>query len=311
MAAEATFIVNPAAANGRMRRWWREREPAYRTALGSAFEAVATESPGHASPLTRAALARGARTIVAVGGDGTLNEVLNGFLDEAGRPRSRDAALAVLPFGTGSDFVRTFGGPRSAGDLVQGIRERLIRTIDAGLCEFAGPQGTTRRFFLNVAEFGSGGAIVDRMNRTTKVLRGRFGFLLAILLTLPRYRNTRVGFIADNGPRREAVVNDFVIANGRYFGAGLMPAPRAQLEDGQFDVVIFGDIDFRTARRNLPALRRGEHLSLEEVSTFRCSTLRIVSGDEMIDLDGEFVGRHPVRFELLPKAVPMLAFKEG
>ena len=131
-------------------------------------------------------------------------------------------------------------------------------------------------------------------------------FLIAILRTLPKYRNTRVIYQADGGPPQEAVVNDFVVANGRYFGAGLMPAPHSDLEDGLCDVVVFGDIDFKTARRNLPALRRGEHLSLKEVRSFRCRSLTVQSEGEMIDLDGEFVGRNPLRFEVLPNAVPML-----
>src|SRR5207244_3282229 len=99
----------------------------------------------------------------------------------------------------------------------------------------------------------------------------------------------------------------FVVANGRYFGAGLMPAPAADLADGLLDVVIFGDIDFKVARRNLPALRRGEHVSLAEVTTFRCREVTIHAAEEMIDLDGECIGRHPLRFSVVPNAVSILA----
>lgn len=311
MVADIVFIVNPASANGRTRRRWPELERTFRTSLGSPFDVRLTERPGHATELTRTALAGGATTIVSVGGDGTLNEVLNGFLDESGRPWSRNSCLSVLSVGTGADFVKTFRGPTTPEDLARLLQDPSIRTIDAGRCEFLPPEGRKSRYFLNVAEFGSGGAIVDRVNRTTKVLGGKLSFLIAILRTLPRYRNTRVRYTVDETTTGEAIVNDFVVANGRYFGAGLMPAPHADLEDGLFDVVIFGDINFRTARRNLPALRRGEHLSLKEVSTFRCRTLAIESEGEMIDLDGEFVGRRPARFEVLPRAVPILAAKEG
>lgn len=310
MAADIVFVVNPASANGRTRRRWRDLERSLRTRLGNAFDVRKTERPGHARELTRSALAGGASTIVSVGGDGTLNEVLNGFLDETGRPWSQDSCLGVMSVGTGADFVKTFRGPNTPDELSRIFQERSIRTIDAGRCEFVSPDGPRSRYFLNVAEFGSGGAIVDRVNRSTKLLGGKVSFLLAILRTLPRYRNTRVVYRVDDGPRQEAIVNDFVVANGRYFGAGLMPAPSADLEDGLFDAVIFGDIDFRTARRNLPALRRGEHLALKDVSAFRCRTLAIESEGEMIDLDGEFVGRRPVRFEVLPKAVPILGTKE-
>lgn len=270
-----------------------------------------TERRDHATELTRSAVQSGAGTIVAVGGDGTLNEVLNGFLDGTGRPWNPEAHLAIFPLGTGADFVKAFPVPRDPAEFARLLTAGDTRTIDAGLCEFVDAGTPRSRYFLNVAEFGSGGAVVDRVNRTTKILGGKMSFVIAILRTLPNYRNTRVVYEADGGPPCEAIVNDFVVANGRYFGAGLLPAPFADLEDGLFDIVIFGDIDFRTARRNLPALRRGEHLSMKEVTAFRCREIKIRSEDEMIDLDGEFVGRHPVRFQILPKAVPILGGKGG
>lgn len=311
MTAEIVFVVNPASSNGRTRRRWPDYERAFRKSLGSIFEVRMTERIGHATELARFALQQGASTIVSVGGDGTLNEVVNGFLDGTGRPWNRDACVGVFAVGTGADFVKTFPTPRTPAEFARLIRDRSLRTIDAGLCEFVDAGAPRARYFVNVAEFGSGGAVVDRVNRGTKILGGKMSFLLAILRTLPRYRNTHVVYEADGSTPHKATVNDFVVANGRYFGAGLMPAPYADLEDGLFDVVIFGDIDFRTARRNLPALRRGEHLSMKEITSFRCRELRIRSEDEMIDLDGEYVGRGPTRFEALPKRISMLAEKGG
>ncbi len=311
MALDTVFVVNPASGNGRTRRRWRSWERAFRSALGTSVEVRMTKGPGDATALTREAAQDGARTIVSVGGDGTLNEVVNGFLDGTARPWNRDARLAVFPVGTGTDFVKAFPVPRTPEGACRLLKDGATHLIDAGLCEFVDAGAPRSRYFLNVGEFGSGGAVVDRVNRGSKILGGKLSFLLAILRTLPRYANTRVTYEADGGPARDAIVNDFVVANGRYFGAGLLPAPFADLEDGLFDVVIFGDIDFRTARRNLPALRRGEHLSLDEVTAFRCRELRIRAQDEMIDLDGEFVGRHPVRFEVLPKTIPILGGKEG
>jgi len=307
MAADIVFIVNPASANGRMRRRWKTYERAFRRELGTTFAVRTTDHPGHAIDITQAALGKGATTIVSVGGDGTLNEVVNGYLRHQGDTRNTDARLAVFSVGTGADFVKTLAMPETPAGLARIIRDREPRRIDAGICEFLDGGIRRSRYFVNVAEFGSGGAVVDRVNRSTKILGGRLSFVIAILRTLPRYRNTRVVYEADSNPPKDVVMNDFVVANGRYFGAGLMPAPSADLADGLFDVVIFGDIDFKTARRNLPALRRGEHVSLKEVSTFRCRELAIRAEEEMIDLDGEFVGRHPVRFAVLPKALSILA----
>ena len=307
MAADTVFVVNPASGNGRTRRRWRAYERVFRERIHGSIDVRFTEGPWHAVELTKAAIEDGATTVVSVGGDGTLNEVVNGYLDGTGRPWNPEARLAVFPLGTGSDFVKTLGVTREAEVVARRILEGRARTIDAGVCEFAHAGAPQARYFINVAEFGSGGAVVERVNRTTKVLGGKVSFLVGILRTLPKYVNTRVGYEADGGPRQEVVVNDFVVANGRFFGGGLMPAPHAELEDGLLDVVIMGDVDFKTVRANLGPLRRGEHLGLPDITHFRCREIRVHAGEEMIDLDGECVGRHPLRFQVLPKAVRVVA----
>src|SRR5213593_676468 len=302
--AEIVGVANPEAGNGRARRYARRLDRVLR-AGGLSSVIRFTSAPLDAIRLTREAIDSGAKTVLAIGGDGTVNEVINGFLQAGG---SNVAQLALAPVGTGTDFARTLGQGGDAWEVLARLQRGRRRAIDLGFVDFTDLEGKrASRYFVNIAEFGSGGAVVDRVNRTTKILGGRLSFVIAILRTLPRYQNTRVAYQADGDPSKEVVVNDFVVANGRYFGAGLMPAPAADLVDGLFDVVIFGDIDFKTARRNLPALRRGEHLSLKEVSTFRCRELAIQSSEEMIDLDGEFVGRHPLRFAVLPKALSILA----
>ena len=303
MVADTVFIVNPASANGRTRRRWRSHERSVRSVLGSDFETRFTEAPLHATPLARTAVQEGATTIVSVGGDGTLNEVVNGLLDGTGRPWNPEARLVVFSLGTGADFVKTHRVSNDPREVARRIREGTDVRIDAGRCEFVDGGVARARYFINVAEFGSGGAVVDRVNRTTKMLGGKLSFLLAILRTLPRYENTRIAYEADGGPRTEVVMNDFVVANGRFFGGGLQPAPHADLQDGLLDVVIIGDIDFRTVRRNLGPLREGKHLGLPEITAFRARELRVHATDERIDLDGELVGRRPTRFTVLPGAL--------
>ena len=307
MPADLVFIVNPVSGNGRTGRHWRALEGYFRRHLPAPFEVRRTERPWHAAELAKEAVVQGATTVVSVGGDGTLNEVTNGLLDGTGRPWNPEARLAVLSLGTGSDFIKTLGETRKPEDLVARLKEDRVRSIDAGLCEYSEAGAPRSRYFLNVAEVGSGGAVVDRVNRTTKILGGKTSFLIAILRTLPKYQNTRIAFEADGGPRKEAVVNDLVIANGQYFGGGLRPAPKADLSDGLFDVVLIGDIDFKTTRRNLALLREGKHLDLPYITWFRSKELTLHTGEEMIDLDGEFVGRHAARFEVIPSAVRLIA----
>lgn len=311
MTADVVFVVNPVSGNGATGRHWKAYEALFRRHLGSGIEVRMTERPWHAAELAKEAATNGAGTIVSVGGDGTLNEVTNGLLDGTGRPWNPDTRLAVLSLGTGSDFVKTLRETRNPEDLVHRLQAGHTRLVDAGVCEFADAGAPRSRYFLNVAEVGSGGAVVDRVNRTTKILGGKMSFLLAILRTLPRYRNTSIAYEADGGPRTEAVMNDLVIANGRFFGGGLQPAPKAELDDGLLDVVIIGDIDFKTTRKNLGLLREGKHLDLPYVRWFRAKELVVHAGEEMIDLDGEYVGRHAQRFQVVPHVIRLVDVEKG
>jgi YegS/Rv2252/BmrU family lipid kinase len=298
-------ITNPRAGNGRARRYARHLERILRGG-GLPFTNQYTSAPQEAIIMARDAIAAGARTVLAIGGDGTINEVVNGFL-QGGRP-SAEVALAIAPVGTGTDFAKTLRQTADPPEVLARLRRNRQRAIDAGLAEFTGLDGRpASRYFVNIAEFGSGGAVVEKVNRTTKVLGGRLSFLLAILSTLPKYRNKTARWRIDGGEWAEATVNNFVVANGRYFGGGLLPAPHAELDDGAFDVVVIGDIDFKTVRRHLGDLRRGTHLGLEFV---RSSRGRLLETDRtqraFLDLDGELVGVDPTRFACLPKALDLV-----
>ena len=300
------IIANPRAGNGRAKRY------AYRVARmlsahGLGISLHLTARPMDATRLAHEATEAGAETILVVGGDGTLNEVVNGLLKDPPRTRAR-TALAVAQVGTGTDFSKTLGWTSNPGELLVRLRRNRRHAIDVGLAEFTGLDGKpTSRYFVNIAEFGSGGAVVEKVNRSTKILGGKVSFLLAILAVMPKYRNKRVRYRVDCGPDAELVANNFVVANGRYFGGGLMPAPHAELDDGLLDIVVIGDLNFKMIRRHLPDLRRGTHLSLKEVTSHRGREVLTVSEERpLLDLDGELVGYDPTRFVCLPKALDLL-----
>lgn len=311
MTADVVFVVNPASGNGRTGRHWSRYEAFLRRHLPGGFEVRTTERPRHATELTKDALVHGATTVVSVGGDGTLNEVTNGYLDGTGRPWNPEAALAVFPLGTGSDFVKTAGGSRDPGELARRLERRSIRVIDAGIVEWGSGGAPQSRYFLNEGEFGSAAAVSDRVNRSTKLLGGKASFLIGVLRTLPRYRNTHVTLRVDAGPAQDLVVNNLTAANGRFYGGGLQPAPHASLDDGLLDVIVFGDIDFKSQRKSLGLLREGKHLDLPGVSWFRAKEVRVRSGDELIDVEGEVIGRRPQRFAVVPKAVRLVDVEKG
>jgi len=300
------LVANPRAANGKAGRYAR-RLGEFLTRSGLPVAVRFTAGPGDAPRLAREAAAEGADVVLAVGGDGTLNEVVNGLLSRpfAGKPAT---ALANAPIGTGTDFSRTVRQTSEPQEVLERLRRDRRQTIDVGLVEFSDFEGhSASRYFLNIAEFGSGGAVVEKVNRTTKVFGGKVSFLLGILSVMPKYANKRARWRFEDGATGEGVVNNFVVANGRYFGGGLMPAPKAELDDGLLDVVVIGDMDWKTIRRHLKNLRQGTHLSLKEVSFRRAREVSTLSDERaLLDLDGELVGYDPTRFACVPKALDLL-----
>ena len=299
-------IANPKAANGRAGRI-ATRLVRFLKEGGVDVSLRFTAMAGDATRLAREAVAAGAQVVLSVGGDGTNNEVVNGFFHGPPEVRSK-TAFAIAPVGTGGDFAKTVRQSGESREVLARLQRSQRRTIDVGRVEFAGFDGKlASRYVINIAEFGSGGAVVEKVNRTTKILGGRMSFLMAILSVMPKYRNRRVRYRIDGGPERELIANNFVVANGRYFGGGLMPAPQAELDDGLFDVVVIGDLDFKTIRRHLKDLRAGTHLSLPGVTFARGR--EVVTRDTegaLLDLDGELVGRDPTRFVCVPKALDLL-----
>jgi len=301
--ADTLVVANPASANGRVGRRWKSIERALASKLPGDREIAFTKGPRDAEGIVRSALKSGTSLVVAVGGDGMFNEVVNGFFDGdvAVRP---DARLALVPVGTGSDLRRTLDVPEDLAGAARCIAKGRDKPFDVGRVTFRSPDGGVgQRYFLNVAEFGAGAKVVEKANRTTKAFGGRLSFLWAILTTMPKHKNTRVKYRSD-GETGDLVVNNFIVANARHFGGGLTPAPQAEMDDGLLDVVIIGDIDFPEVRRNLGALRRGTHLSHPDITHFRAAAIDVECVDAaLLDTDGELCGSNPTRFEVVPQAI--------
>ena len=299
-------IANPFAANRSAGRYARRLERFLRNA-GLDYGTRFTKGPLDATRIARELVDGGVQIVVSIGGDGTLNEVVNGFMRAGERARTT-ARLAIAQVGTGTDFSRTVQQTSKPREIHQRLRRGRHRPIDVGLVAYTNLRGEPEtRYFVNIAEFGSGGAVVEKVNRTTKVFGGRVSLLLGILTTMPKYRNKRVEWRLEEGDSGAGTVNNFVVANGRYFGGGLLPAPRAELDDGLFDIVVIGDLDWKTIRKHLKDLRRGTHLAIPQV-TFRRSSevFTTTRAHALLDLDGELVGRDPTRFVCVPKALNLV-----
>jgi YegS/Rv2252/BmrU family lipid kinase len=306
-AAPGTLVlVNPVSAGGQtMHRW-----PGIRAALREAgidIHAHLTLGPGDATLVTRRAITRdGIRRVVAVGGDGTLNEVVNGCFHAGGAPLAAGLTVGLVPSGTGSDLRRTLRLPTDPGAAAALLAGGSTRTIDLGRIDF--PDGT-RRLFVNVADCGLGGEVVARVNRGREKRGGLLGtaiFLGVSISELMTYRNRDVILTIDGETRRRRV-EQVVIANGRCFGGGMRIAPDADPADGLFDVVVVGDVSRIGALRAVPRLFRGTHLALAVVEVHRARSVRIAPAEleepPRFDVDGEQVGRAPAEITILPGAL--------
>ena len=298
------LIVNPRAAGGRVGRTWSRVVEGLRAA-GPALEVVPTTGPGDATNLARMAAATGTRDVGVVGGDGTLNEAVNGLVEDD--RLLHDTRLTLLPMGSGSDFARSLDLPQAATAMPVLLASEAFRAVDVGRARFLRPDGTEGvRYFLNILEAGAGGEVMKRVNRSRKLLGARLAYLGAILRTLATYQNPRVRVELDGRLLVEGRLNSVIAANGRHYGRGLLPAPEAEPDDGLLDVVLFGDVGFREALTSMRRLRKGTHLTHPKVSAHRGASLTASSEEEVpIEMDGEVVGRLPMDVRLLPRLLPV------
>lgn len=307
------FIINPASARGTtFKRWQSGRSELVKA--GIRFDEHHTSEAGEAVQITRKAIRAGTRQIIAVGGDGTLNEVLNGYLDEHGNALDREAAIGLLPSGTGSDFRRSIGLLKRE-DAVGAIAASRTRLIDALRVEFADPNGNrTIRYSLNVVSFGLGGEVTTYVNNWRVSLPNWIGgsmrFVAAAVLALKQFKNRTVNITLDDKPGLSLQSNLIIVGNGRFAGGGMMLAPLAELDDGLMDVVLTDGATRLDIIGELSRVYRGGLLKNPKVTLYKEKTVGLESTDKLaIDIDGETVGFTPARVSILPQAVRFISDK--
>ncbi len=305
MKRDLLLIVNPRSANGATGRRWQRIEQRL-CAILPQFDAVFTERPGDGTRLAASA-ANEYEVVAAVGGDGTINEVVNGLIGEDGTPRA--AALGIIPRGTGSDLVRSLGIPHSLDAAAAVLARRRRREVDIGRARVRGLDGApVTRYFINEAELGMGAAVSDTVNRSSKRFGGAVSFLWAILVTVLRYRDHAVSFSIDGGPAETVLLNNAWIANGAYSGGGIASAPRASLDDGLLDLVRVGHAGLAGRVRALAGLRSGAFVRLPHVSYHQVRCVSAVAETAVpVEVDGDLIGALPATFDLLPARLPVIS----
>jgi diacylglycerol kinase (ATP) len=308
---ETLFIINPVSGGGASLKAWRAARPALLAARIGIREHF-TARAGEAAEVTRAALINGTARVVAVGGDGTLSEVVNGYLDEAGRPINRQAAIGILPGGTGGDFGKSLG-IFSLRQAIDALTRSAIKITDAGRITLNDKNHRPyTRAFINLASFGLGGDTAMFVNRWrgrhSWLLKGRAKYAAAALRALDRYHNHSVSVRLEPGSELQIESNLLVVANGKYAGGGMMLAPHAQLDDGRFDSILVDGATRWDVIKELPRIGRGGHLKNPKVSEHRARAVSVTASEPLaIDVDGDFAGYTPAEIVVLPSAIRLLA----
>ena len=309
------MIVNPQAGRGAIGRALpRIKEVVEAEELE--YEIVETTTPGHAQELARAAVESGCTFVVAVGGDGTVHEVVNGLMGEEG-PIAPDVVLGVVPSGSGSDFVKTFGLPTVPEEAARNLAGKNVwGALDIARVRFRGEDGSEKmRWFANIAEAGIGAHVVVSAAKMPRRLGGR-AYRLAALRAIIGYR-PQAGHLDFNGRKGRGVRPDtplepgkhsgvftmVVVANCQFYGGGLRVAPRAIPSDGMLDVLV-GEGTKRDALAALRKMPMGAHVPSKIFSEYLVDRVTLDGREPMLlEADGEPLGTTPAHFDLVKGAI--------
>ena len=298
----ARLIVNPIAGAGKSAKKWPQIMGLLQS-IGLDFEHDLTEAPGHARELAKAAAQKGYELVVSVGGDGTINEVVNGLYDAG---NIADVMLGIISTGTGGDYIRTIGIPRAYQEACQCLKSPRKFAVDVGAVEYFSDGQMVKRLFVNFAGLGFDAEIVKATTRKFKALNSTASYLIGLLTALLFYKNKGITLIID-GEVLESKVCTVLLSNGRYGGGGMLAAPDADLADGLLDVLIIGDLSKPDLLWSLPRVYKGTHLTHSKVTLKKAREIEIRSEESVpLQADGELLGELPARFYVLPSALKVV-----
>ena len=298
----ARLIVNPTAGAGRTAKKWPYIKALLKN-TGLRFEHDITEAPGHAIELAKSAVNKGYKLVVSVGGDGTINEIVNGIYATGDM---KDVELGIIGTGTGSDYIRTIGVSKYYQESCHHLMNPMKKSVDLGLVEFTDNGQPVKRIFANFAGLGFDAEVVQATTKKFKNFGGKPAYLMGLLSTFTTYKNHQIQ-ITINGQTKNHKVCTIVMSNGKYGGGSMLLAPDADPIDGLFDVVIIGDVSKPDLLWSLPRIYKGTHLTHPKVAVERTNMITISSDEPMsIQADGDLVGKAPARFTVLPSALNIL-----
>ena len=313
--AKPLVVMNPVSGGGKVLRFEKQLLTSLNELFGSNYTIEKTQRQRHATQITEEALKSGHDLIISIGGDGTNNEVLNGFFYETPEkkihPLSSEAVFAPVSFGSGSDYRKVLG-TKSWEEDIERIKQGNLQKIDIGKVDYTSiRQGRHKtRLFLNISSFGVSGIIDKHVNESKKRLGATPAYVVGTLRGLASYRETLVNVSIDDTSAFSGKLLVCAVANGKFFGSGMCIAPTAQIDDGVFEISLvsqFSIFDLAQFHR----LYNGTIKEFNKVKTFRGKYVHaepLIYGSEvLLDIDGENIGKLPATFTLLPKALSIPA----
>jgi diacylglycerol kinase (ATP) len=295
------FVVNPRSAGGRTMKRWKNTEIMLKSERVGGYHVAYTSKVAEATQITREAIKEGYQHIIAVGGDGTTNEVLNGFY-ENGQKIAASSYFSFLATGTGSDFQRMFPDHDYKEAIFSIIRrERIIHCDTVRVTYTSWDKTGESRYYINTADLGIGAETCMRVNQNSKQLGGFLTFLSAAIRTLFAHQNFQAQVLVDGIKVFSGSTPEIVAANGRFFGGGIMIAPEAEIGDGLLDLIIIEDISKGKFLLSMPAAYRGKHIRQSCVKTYQGRRVDITCSQAVpLETDGETPGTSNASFEILP-----------
>lgn len=298
-------VVNPHSGNGKTAKNWPNL---YKLLLQNNIEIKYefTSSQGEGIVLAKQARDIGYKKIIAVGGDGTVNEVLNGLLAD-GKDIDDEMELAVLEHGTGSDFIRSFQQKKGIQNFINLLKRNKSVKVDIGKIDFQSLDGNQdSRYFLNAANLGIGAEVVNRANKNSKALGSKLTYFTGTIATLLGFDNIDVRCLLDNDHIIEGQYKGLIVCNGQYMGGGMHIAPQAQTDDGLFEVVFIKDLTNLRFLTHFPSIYLGKHINLPEIEIYRSKKVSVTTKEQTIfEADGEIPGLSPIVCQIIPKALSL------
>ncbi|MDP4093267.1 MAG: diacylglycerol kinase family lipid kinase [Bacillota bacterium] len=286
------FIVNPAAGKGKALNLIAEIKQAFKETCED-YTIEITEKPGHATEIVRRYAQNGSYRIYSLGGDGTLNEVLNGIAGS-------DSSLAVIPCGSGNDFIKSISSDKDIHNLIHKTIHGKEKLIDLAK--------VNDKYFANISSMGFDAEVVYNTVKTKKLplISGKLAYILGVLLTLLRFKSYNLRILIDGEPieQRSLLV---AVANGKYYGGGMMPVPEARLDDGILDICLISKMHIFKILMFFSKFIKGKHGGIEGVSFYKGKKIEIKCDEYIIlNLDGEILRVKEACFEIIPQGLSII-----